>query len=491
MCIRDSNNSILKNETVYAVYEAIQPKITVVKVKDAANGWELKDWQHGSTGMTPVTPTDNTPFTIAYGDDVTFDLVIQPGFDYSKLSVSANGYELGRENIKTDDKGVTTISFRLVYVTANTRITVSGIERKTITVTYNENALDHVSNLPAPQTANYYIDGDGNNTNFTNQVPVRNGYTFLGWALSGTATTPNYKIDDIKQGLKIPFTADTTVYAIWAAKDLSAELLISDEFINSSSSAHQLLDYAYEGERIYLTGKLSAPAQGTMTFYKRLTKPGTIWVAAEDWTLIGTATVNGSQYGTIETTAEPYRWDNLSEVHAKNYRWDYKVVFTPANEEGYKECTGHDDLRVYSKAISWAVTKKTEANWSWVDAQNKLTMYTNEARTDKTTTMTANNTYWLQIPKVIELDGGLNLKNNKDTYLTVGQHYEIIGEYQDSENHWTTYTTTTDTDWVKVTPEFSGYTFRAKVKPSASSIYTKAATYTCLLYTSPSPRDCS
>lgn len=471
------NDAILADATVHAVYEAIQPKITVTPV--SGTGWALANWKYGKQDpLAAADPATTNPFTIAYGDDVTFDLVIQPGFDYSKLSVSANGYELGRENIKTDDKGVTTISFRLVYVTANTRITVSGIERKTITVTYNENALDHVSNLPAPQTANYYIHGDGNNTKFTDQVPVRNGYTFLGWALSGTATTPDYTAAAIKEGLKIPFTKDTTVYAIWAAKDLSAELLISDEFINSSSSAHQLLDYAYEGERIYLTGKLSAPAQGTMTFYKRLTKPGTIWVAAEDWTLIGTATVNGSQYGTIETTAEPYRWDNLSEVHAKNYRWDYKVVFTPANEEGYKECTGHDDLRVYSKAISWAVTKKTEADWSWVDAQNKLTIYTNEARTDKTTTMTANNTYWLQIPQVIELDGGLNLKNNKDTYLTVGQHYEIIWEYQDSENHWTTYTTTTDTDWVKVTPEFSGYTFRAKVKPSASSIYTKAATYT-------------
>ena len=75
-------------------------------MKDAANGWELKDWQHGSTGMTSVTPTDNTPFTIAYGDDVTFNLVIQPGYDYSKLSVSANGYELGRESIKTE-KGIT------------------------------------------------------------------------------------------------------------------------------------------------------------------------------------------------------------------------------------------------------------------------------------------------------------------------------------------------------------------------------------------------
>lgn len=473
------NDAILADATVHAVYEAIQPKITVSPV--SGTGWALTNWKYGKQDpLAAADPATTNPFTIAYGDDVTFDLVIQPGFDYSKLSVSANGYELGRESIKTEN-GITTISFRLVYVTANTRITVSGIERKTITVTYNENALDHVSNLPAPQTANYYIDGDGNNTNFTNQVPVRNGYTFLGWALSGTATTPNYKIDDIKQGLKIPFTADTTVYAIWAAKDLSAELLISDEFINSSSSAHQLLDYAYEGERIYLTGKLSAPAQGTMTFYKRLTKPGTIWVAAEDWTLIGTATVNGSQYGTIETTAEPYRWDNLSEVHAKNYRWDYKVVFTPANEEGYKECTGHDDLRVYSKAISWAVTKKTEADWSWVDAQNKLTVYKDSiAESNKVANgvMVANNTYWLQIPKVIELDGGLNLKNNKDTYLTVGQHYEIIWEYQDSENHWTTYTTTTDTDWVKVTPEFSGYTFRAKVKPSASSIYTKAATYT-------------
>lgn len=473
------NDAILADATVHAVYEAIQPKITVVKVKDAANGWELKDWQHGSTGMTPVTPTDNTPFTIAYGDDVTFNLAIQPGFDYSKLSVSANGYELGRENIKTEN-GVTTISFRLVYVTADTRITVSGIERKTITVTYNENALDHVSNLPAPQTANYYIQGDTNNTDFTDQVPVRNGYTFLGWALSGTATTPKYKIEDIKQGLKIPFTKDTTVYAIWEAKALTTELWISDEYVNEGdgTSTHSTLDYAYEGERIYLTGKLSAPAQGTMTFYKRLTKPGTIWVAAEDWTLIGTATVNGSQYGTIETTAEPYRWDNLREVHAKNYRWDYKVVFTPANEEGYKECTGHDDLRVYSKAISWVITKLNAEPYDWGDAQRSLTIYTNEARTDKTTTMTANNTYWLQIPKVIELDGGLNLKNNKDTYLTVGQHYEIIWEYQDSENHWTTYTTTTDTDWVKVTPEFSGYTFRAKVKPSASSIYTKAATYT-------------
>ena len=167
------STQITADTEIRAVYTAIQPKITVVKVNDT--GWKLTKWWHGQgSSSTYFSPDANRPYTIKYGDDVTFDLVIQPGYDYSKLSVSANGYELGRESIKTEN-GVTTISFRLVYVTADTRITVSGIERKTITVTYNENALDHVSNLPAPQTANYYIHDDGNNTNFTDQVPVRNG----------------------------------------------------------------------------------------------------------------------------------------------------------------------------------------------------------------------------------------------------------------------------------------------------------------------------
>ena len=473
---------ILTDKNVYAYYEEIQPQITAVKVKDT--GWALNNWKSGSTTMAPVTPaptaTTNNPFTIKYGDDVTFDLVIQPGYDYSKLSVSANGYELGRENIKTEN-GITTISFRLVYVTANTRITVSGIERKTITVTYNENALDHVSNLPAPQTANYYIKGDKNNTNFTDQAPVRNGYTFLGWALSGTATEPDYKIADIQKGLiKIPFDKDTTVYAIWAAKDQKVTLKIVDEFTTSgdkenpstSPSADGVLEYAYEGDTIFLVGELEHAAQGTMTFYKK-------WRNATTWKQIGTAAVNGGQYGALEITAEPYRQDSASTPAASsNYRWDYKVVFTPANEEGYKTCESFDDLRVYSKAISWDITKPDEDPYDWVDAQRSLSIFTDADRKNPATTMTANNTYWLQIPKVIELDGGLNLKNDNYTYLTVGQHYEIIWEYQDSENHWTTYTTTTDTDWVKVTPEFSGYTFRAKVKPSANSIYTKAATYT-------------
>ena len=97
-----------------------------------------------------------------------------------------------RENIKTEN-GVTTISFRLVYVTADTRITVSGIERKTITVTYNENARRPRVQPARPQTANYYIHADRNNTKFTDQVPVRNGYTFLGWSTVGNVSAEEFK----------------------------------------------------------------------------------------------------------------------------------------------------------------------------------------------------------------------------------------------------------------------------------------------------------
>ena len=188
------------------------------------------------------------------------------------------------------------------------------------------------------------------------------------------------------------------MYAIWAAKDQKVTLKIVDEFTTSSPStspsADGVLEYAYEGDTIFLVGELEHAAQGTMTFYKKWRNAN-----ATAWKQIGTAAVNGGKYGALEITAEPYRQDSAKTPAASsNYRWDYKVVFTPANEEGYKECESVDDLRVYSKAISWVVTKKTEADWSWVDAQNALTVYKDSiAESNKVAdgVMVAKNTYWL------------------------------------------------------------------------------------------------
>lgn len=50
----------------------------------------------------------------------------------------------------------------------------------------------------------------------SNTVPVRNGYTFLGWAVSSTATAATYQPGE----LFIPST-DTTLYAVWGSATLA------------------------------------------------------------------------------------------------------------------------------------------------------------------------------------------------------------------------------------------------------------------------------
>ena len=46
-------------------------------------------------------------------------------------------------------------------------------------------------------------------------TPVRDGYTFEGWAKSQTAAKADYKA-----GAKITVTADTTLYAVWKVETI-------------------------------------------------------------------------------------------------------------------------------------------------------------------------------------------------------------------------------------------------------------------------------
>lgn len=458
-------DTVTKDTIIYAKLDPITPQITW---PTTTTGYtiEVKGTKSGETAESTLASGDK----VAYGSTVTFTITISTGYDASKMQVGINNQLLAPKEINGD-----TYTFEFT-AKQDTKITVVGVERKTVTITYYDNARDDTSNSLAPQIANYYVENATDNSTFTKQAPVRTGYTFLGWSTDGTAKEATYKWTDINSdgGLTIKFTKDTALYAIWETDALTAELIITDEFTSagSTTSVGGKLEYAYEGDSITLVGKLSADAQGTMTFYKKAK-------TATDWTFLGTTSINGGNYGVLGTTVENYKWGNADDTATKNnYRWEYKVGFKPTTDEGYSPCEASDDLRVYSKAISWEVDKKTDTTtYNWTNAKNTLTIYTNEARTTTTDKMTANSTYWLQIPAVYELDGGLNLKNNKITKLSVGTHYEITWEYEDSANHWTTYATTSDTDWVKVTPEYSGYSFRAKVTPTQSSIYTKAATY--------------
>lgn len=519
------NDAIFAKEIIaktdfWAVYVPIVPVITIVNKNNICqgtthnhlNGFGLENWKHGKDDepQADATIDTNGKFNIAYGDSVAFDLVIDKGYDYSQLSVTANGLSMGLgDSITLNTNGSTTIHYVLNHVTGDTRISVANIQRKTITINYFANAGDDVAQVPGPQTGvKYYIEGATNDT-ISSFEPKRNGYTFLGWCEvpDGTlkfdeTTGKTLEYVELKDGTKYKvyqpgvtaaFEKDTNLYAIWEAQQIEAELIITDEFTDSQPSGTSVgnkLEYAYEGEDITLVGHLKlgtndVNAQGTMTFYKRHrddTKDG-------KWTFIGTTNVNGSAYGVLNTKVEKYQWGNAEETPKpqNSYRWEYKVVFTPANEEGYAKCEASDDLRVYSKAISWVVTKKTEADWKWINAKNELTVYTDENLTKKVDNgvMVAKNTYWLAIPQVVELDGGIILDNinhkGEPGYpksVNVGEHYVVQWQYQDETGTWVDYRARiVDSNSVKVTPEYSGYVFRARVYPADASIYTKAATY--------------
>ena len=460
---------ITKDTTIYAVFEAIRPTITIVSI--SGTGWTLANWKEKDTDVTPTVAADGSrSFTIAYGSEVTFDLIVEEGYDYSAISVAANGYALSRRGdvVKNAD-GTTTIHFRLAAVTKDTEISVTGIERKTITIMYNANARDDVSDMPNTQTVNYYV-ANGSNTTITTQEPKRTGYTFKGWSTNSQCDPKQFNANGATMfgpGNIATFKQDTTLYAIWDAEATTVTLVITDEFTSagSNTSVGATLEYAYEGEKITLVGKLSnTSAQGTMTFYKRLkTTPAT----DDSWKLVGNATINAGGYGIVNTTVEPYD----SQVH----RWDYKVVFTPTTDEGYTSCEATDDLRVYSKAISW------QLDTDGATAKNELTIYednngTAGTKLDTGDKMIANNVYWIEIPTVVELDGGLMLTEKSDV-LTVGTHYEVIWQYQDAKGDWVEKTVIRDSNWFKVDAAYSQYAFRALVRPVSTSIYTKSAEF--------------
>ena len=75
-----------------------------------------------------------------------------------------------------------------------------AVWQKVYTLSYNSNGG---KNTPAAQS------GSGEIT-ITSAVPSRTDYSFLGWALSQTATAPQYQ-----PGGSFNLTADTTLYAVW------------------------------------------------------------------------------------------------------------------------------------------------------------------------------------------------------------------------------------------------------------------------------------
>lgn len=117
--------------------------------------------------------------------------------DTSKATISAAGK-------------LVPISDGQIVITATSNYNPSVFATKTViiseqslpgTITYNPGTTETVTNLPAVQTGSGYVT-------LSDQVPVREGYSFVGWALSDETL-------DTVTGVSIPSDSNVNVYALW------------------------------------------------------------------------------------------------------------------------------------------------------------------------------------------------------------------------------------------------------------------------------------
>ena len=450
----DFTKPVTDELTIYAEITPILPVITVTNALSGL-GWKTENWQYGTETMTNADTT-NKFFTIAYGDNVTFDLVISEGYDYSKLSVTANGLALGYQSATTNTDGSTTLHYYLGSVMADTRIAITGIERKTITITYNANARDDVSGMPEAQTVKYYLDtATAVNDTIINQIPVRTGYKFLGWNKDSKANAadPDYTVAMIEaDAATSKFTANTTLYAVWEAQSTNVTLAITD--VAYAPSAGRVIQY--EGESITLQATLNVGAKGTIEFYKAAT-------SGETGTKIGSTTVNGM---TAELSVKVGEYKTTAKDEY------YYAIFKSEADEGYADSAKSNKMNVgiFSKAICWVIGEATAS---------ELIVYKGNGATGTPITdpMVAGQTYTLKV-KTDKITGVETLDSKKPV---LGKDYKIVWQYYEVDtNDWKTVSESSDKATYLVTSELSGYQFRAQIVPLGKdhdSLYLKAAKY--------------
>lgn len=457
----DFKQAITKDTKIYAVFTPYRPTVTADPM--SGEGWELTNWKVNGEKITLT----GTSFSVPYGADVTFELIVADGFDYSLLSVACNGMALVRAGEavaeKKDDQltGRTILPFRLSAVKADTRITVTGLARRMITIIYNDNGgfggpvLDK---LPA-----YAADRPSDNYSISSVVPTRAGYEFKAWSTDNRAEyvdgtfkhAPNVTYVDLAPGQGHKFTQDTVLYAVWAPKQTGLTLEVSGAMTTETTTGEgdeavvTIERSQYEKENVTLTATVAsenaAVTSGSVQFYR-------------NGVLIGTAKVSGGKAVWTQATSD-YHYNSGNEDN-------YDAVFIPDEGSGYTQMrSDHVIVKVRSAAISWRLDGGRIA----ADA-NKLTIKNQDG--SPASAMTAGKIYTLELPGIYALD-------DSGTKLVCGKDYTVTWQYRNAAGTWTDYPDSASTDSITVTAAFSQYVFRAVVKPltGATGHFTKAAAY--------------
>lgn len=122
-------------------------------------------------------------------------------------------------------KGGNTYYFGVRYYSNSTTGKITTKFGKVYTVSYNANGG---TGTPSSQTKDY-----GQTLTLTTTKPVRTGYTFFGWATSGTASTANYSA-----GSSYSKNASVTLYAVWKANTYNVKYNGNGATGSMSNSSH-------------------------------------------------------------------------------------------------------------------------------------------------------------------------------------------------------------------------------------------------------------
>lgn len=437
----DFSTPVTENLALYAIMDPIVLKVTLPEEPVApADGWTIDP--------------DSGEHEVAYGENFEFTITVAEGFDASNMAVAANGVALTPVETNVDAQGASEYTFIIYNVKEDQVVTVVGVVRKTITITYVDNGGE---GGPGQEVVNYFVEGRDDNGTISEVEPTRVGYTFVGWALTNDAKPGDDGI--YKPGDVADFKADTTLYAVWAEK-VATITLTAD------------VDEQYEGKDIVLTAEVTNDennviSSGTVIFYRadrdNLDDP---YANSER---IGTATV-AANLAIITVQASDWIFADLANENNVDYFW---AEFIPDEGDGYTACDtlGEDkdefvEVEILSTAITWELANNAGA---LAENANVLTI-TDESGTE-VDSMVAGHQYTLTLPTVYALDDYKKLVADTD--------YTVEWQYLAPTGDWVTYTDGAAGDTCTVYPEYSQYSFRAKVTPlaGATTEYLKAAKY--------------
>ena len=163
--------------------------------------WEINRYSvtlPASTAEYTITTQDSSP--VDYLASFSFTVTVADGYDSDTIKVLVNGIEAVAETAQEN-----VFTYVISNIAEPKTVTIRGIGQNTYSVVYKPGTIEYVGGMPDGAIKTHGVD-----LVLSDQIPVRTGYQFLGWA-----TDPDSEKIDYQAGATYEINADMTLYALW------------------------------------------------------------------------------------------------------------------------------------------------------------------------------------------------------------------------------------------------------------------------------------